>query len=114
MAILLKGLQYLGYFPESLQRVPGSIRTLQRLVNAALNGYFHDLYEQIATKLPPEVQTQLDQLLVVPPDGVVSRVPFRPMFSQPSVVSPLPQTLSRSGYSGIQSVANAVELPSSP
>jgi Domain of unknown function (DUF4158) len=27
MAILLKGLQYLGYFPESLQQVPGSIRS---------------------------------------------------------------------------------------
>jgi hypothetical protein len=27
MAILLKGLQYLGYFPESLEQVPGSIRS---------------------------------------------------------------------------------------
>ena len=157
MAILLKGLQYLGYFPESLQQVPGSIRSfmgkqlglltdfineypwetstrerhlaqireftgwrsmtsqdkeeleqwlrqdgalsapsgeklldcacqrlfqlrlefpaeaeLQRLVNGALNGYFYDLYEQITAQLQPEVQTQLDQLLVVPPDRVVS------------------------------------------
>jgi hypothetical protein len=27
VAILLKGLQYLGYFPENLQQVPGSIRS---------------------------------------------------------------------------------------
>jgi hypothetical protein len=45
---------------------------LQRLVNGALNGYFYDLYEQITVQLQPEVQTQLDQLLVVPPDRVVS------------------------------------------
>jgi hypothetical protein len=38
----------------------------------ALNGYFYDLYEQIAAQLQQEVQTQLDQLLVVPPDRVVS------------------------------------------
>jgi hypothetical protein len=167
MAILLKGLQYLGYFPESLQQVPGSIRAfigkqlglltdfinqypwetstrerhlaqireftgwrsmtsqdkeeleqwlrqegalsapsgeklldcacprlfqlrielpaeaeLQRLVNAALNGYFHDLYEQITARLPLEVQTQLDQLLVVPPDGVVS--PFESLKADPA------------------------------
>jgi hypothetical protein len=43
-----------------------------------------------------------------------SSLPFRPTSSQPSVGNPLPQTLSRSGYSGIQSVANAVRLPSSP
>ena len=43
-----------------------------------------------------------------------SNVPFRPMFSQPTVGNPLPKTLSHSGYSGIQSVASAVELPSSP
>ena len=157
MAILLKGLEYLGYFPENLQQVPPSIRSfvgkqlglltdltnqypwesstrerhlaqirevtgwrsmtsqdkqeleqwlrqegslsapsgerlldcasqrlfqlrlelpaeaeLQRLVNAALNGYFYDLYEQMTAQLPLKVQTQLDELLVVPPDGVIS------------------------------------------
>jgi hypothetical protein len=45
---------------------------LQRLVNAALNGYFYDLYEQMTAQLPLKVQTQLDELLVVPPDGVIS------------------------------------------
>ncbi len=121
MAILLKGLEYLGYFPENLQQVPPSIRSfvgkqlglltdltnqypwesstrerhlaqirevtgwlfqlrlelpaeaeLQRLVNAALNGYFYDLYEQMTAQLPLKVQTQLDELLVVPPDGAIS------------------------------------------
>jgi hypothetical protein len=43
-----------------------------------------------------------------------SSLPFRPTSSQPSVGNPLPQTLSHSGYSGVQSVANAVRLPSSP
>ena len=33
---------------------------LQRLVNAALNGYFYDLYEQMTAQLPLKVQTQLD------------------------------------------------------
>jgi hypothetical protein len=46
---------------------------LQRLVNAALNGYFYDLYEQMTAQLPLKVQTQLDELLVVPPDGAISR-----------------------------------------
>jgi hypothetical protein len=55
---------------------------LQRLVNAALNGYFHDLYEQITAQLPLEVPTQLDQLLVVPPDGVVS--PFESLKADPA------------------------------
>jgi Domain of unknown function (DUF4158) len=158
VAILLKGLEYLGYFPENLQLVPPSIRSfvgkqlglltdltnqypwesstrerhlgqirettgwrsmtsqdkqeleqwlrqegalsapsgeklldcacqrlfqlrlelpaeaeLQRLVNAALNGYFSDLYERTTAQLPLKVQTQLDELLVVPTGGVVSR-----------------------------------------
>jgi len=155
---MLKGLEYLGYFPENLQQVPPSIRSfvgkqlglltdltnqypwesstrerhqgqirettgwrsmtsedkqeleqwlrlegalsapsgeklldcacqrlfqlrlelpaeaeLQRLVNAALNGYFSDLYERTTAQLPLKVQTQLDELLVVPTGGVVSR-----------------------------------------
>jgi hypothetical protein len=37
---------------------------LQRLVNAALNGYFYDLYEQMTAQLPLKIQTQLDELLV--------------------------------------------------
>jgi hypothetical protein len=41
-------------------------------------------------------------------------VPFRPMFSQPRLGGSLAQTLPRSGNSGIQSVAGAVGLPSSP
>jgi Tn3 transposase DDE domain/Domain of unknown function (DUF4158) len=157
IAILLQGLSHLGYFPESFQEVPASIRSfvgkqlgllwdsteeypwdsstrerhlaqireftgwrsttaqdkqeleqwlrqegalsaptadklldcacqhlfrlrlelpteaeLERLVNAALNGYFHDLYDRIAAQLSLEVRTQLDQLLAVPLDGVAS------------------------------------------
>jgi hypothetical protein len=41
-------------------------------------------------------------------------VPFTPMFSQPSLGGPLSQALPSSGNSGIQSVAGAVGLPSSP
>jgi hypothetical protein len=55
---------------------------LQRLVNAALNGYFYDLYEQITAQLPLEVQAQLDELLVVPPDGVIS--PFESIKADPA------------------------------
>jgi hypothetical protein len=156
VAILLKGLGYLGYFPESLQQVPPSIRSFvgkqlglltdltnqypwesstrerhlgqihentgwrsmtsqdkqdleqwlrqegalsapsgeklldcacqrlfrlrlelpaeaefQRLVNAALNGYFYDLYDQTTAQLLVKVQTKLDELLVVPPGDIV-------------------------------------------
>jgi hypothetical protein len=39
---------------------------LQRLVNAALNGYFHDLYERIASQMPADVRSRLDELLLVP------------------------------------------------
>ena len=41
-------------------------------MNAALNGYFYDLYERMTAQLPLNVQTQLDELLVVPPDGAIS------------------------------------------
>jgi len=47
---------------------------LQRLVNAAPNGYFSDLYERKRVQLPPKVQTGLDELLVAPNGGVVSGV----------------------------------------
>jgi hypothetical protein len=43
----------------------------QRLVNAALNGYFYDLYDQTTAQLLVKVQTKLDELLVVPPGDIV-------------------------------------------
>jgi hypothetical protein len=40
-------------------------------VNAALNGYFYDLYDQTTAQLLVKVQTKLDELLVVPPGDIV-------------------------------------------
>jgi hypothetical protein len=37
MAILLKGLQYLGYFPESLQQVPGASSFLSSKRRPSIN-----------------------------------------------------------------------------
>jgi TnpA family transposase len=45
---------------------------LQRLVNAALNGFFQDIHHRIAEAMPPEVRHRTDQLLVVPDARVVS------------------------------------------
>ena len=39
---------------------------LQRLVNAALNGYFQDLYERVASLMSVEVRRRIDELLIVP------------------------------------------------
>jgi hypothetical protein len=39
---------------------------LQRLVNAALNGYFPDLYESISSQMPADMRSRLDELLLVP------------------------------------------------
>jgi len=39
---------------------------LQRLVNAALNGYFQDLYERVASLMSAEVRRRIDELLIVP------------------------------------------------
>ena len=45
---------------------------LQRLVNAALNGFFQDIHHRIAEAMPPDVRRCMDQLLVVPESHVVS------------------------------------------
>ena len=57
MAILLKGLQYLGYFPESLQQVPGSIRSFMGKQRGLL--------------------TDFDGEKVFPPEAAPSRINFR-------------------------------------
>jgi hypothetical protein len=36
------------------------------MVNAALNGYFHDLYQRLAAQTPAEVRSWMDALLLVP------------------------------------------------
>jgi hypothetical protein len=43
---------------------------LQRLVNAALNGYFHDLYQRLAAQMPAEVRSRMDALLLVPKESL--------------------------------------------
>jgi hypothetical protein len=45
---------------------------LQRLVNAALNGFFQDIHQHIVEAMPPEPCRRMDQLLVVPDADVVS------------------------------------------
>jgi hypothetical protein len=75
---------------------------------------FQPLIAVYEKTLPPK-ESEKSSMTSKPGDnGQTSSLPFRPMFSQPSVGNLLPQTLSRSGYSGVQSVANAVKLPSSP
>jgi hypothetical protein len=75
---------------------------------------FQPLIAAYEKTLPPK-ESEKSSITSKPGDNSqTSSVPIRPMFSQLSVGNPLPQTLSRSGYSGIQSAANAVELPSSP
>jgi hypothetical protein len=54
----------------------------ERLVRAALRGFFQDLYERITTQLPQEVQTALDQLLVVVAGEAQS--PFEQLKAEPS------------------------------
>jgi hypothetical protein len=46
---------------------------LQRLVNAALNGYFHDLYERVTAPMTAEVRSRMNELLVVPKEKALSR-----------------------------------------
>jgi hypothetical protein len=45
---------------------------LQRLVNAALNGYFHDLYQRLTAQTPAEVRSRMDALLLVPKEESLS------------------------------------------
>ena len=44
---------------------------LHRLVNAALNGYFLDLYEHVPAQMTSEVRSRMDELLVVPKEEEV-------------------------------------------
>jgi TnpA family transposase len=45
---------------------------LQRIVNAALSGFFQDIHRRIAAAIPPDVRVRMDDLLLVPESGVVS------------------------------------------
>ena len=55
---------------------------LQRIVRAALHGFFQDLYMRITTYLSQEVRTALDQLLLVIPGESQSR--FEQLKAEPS------------------------------
>ena len=55
---------------------------LQRIVRAALHGFFQDLYTRITTHLSQEVRTALDQLLLVPLGETQSR--FEQLKAEPS------------------------------
>jgi len=50
MAILLKGLQYLGYFPESLQQVPGSIRSFMGKQLGLLTDFINEYPWETSTR----------------------------------------------------------------
>ena len=47
-------------------------KELRRITNAALNGFFQDLYTLISSRLSPTVRAELDQLLVVADGEAVS------------------------------------------
>jgi hypothetical protein len=47
-------------------------RELQRIVEAALNGFFQDIYRHIAEAVPADVRTRIDDLLVGHGSGVFS------------------------------------------
>lgn len=45
---------------------------LQRIVNAALSGFFHDVHRRIAEAIPAEIRSRMDNLLVIPAEGGAS------------------------------------------
>jgi len=48
-------------------------KEMRRSVNAALHGFFQDIYTRISARLSPDVRTNLDQLLTIPEGESVSR-----------------------------------------
>src|SRR5262249_24607578 len=47
-------------------------KELRRSVNAALHGFFQDLYACVSARLSPEARANLDQLLAIPENESVS------------------------------------------
>ncbi|HEY5705832.1 MAG TPA: hypothetical protein VIS96_09685 [Terrimicrobiaceae bacterium] len=45
---------------------------LDRIINAALNGFFQDVHQRISDTLAPDVRACIDSLLVVPESAAVS------------------------------------------
>jgi TnpA family transposase len=180
VAVLLKAVQYLGYFPDELQQVPPAVRTflahqlqllwdataeypwrsstrdrhvalirhytgfrfptaqdkdalatwlrtqsapesptdaelcecaytrlqalhielpteaeMQRIVRAALHGFFQDVHQRVAARLSETVRTALDQLLVVPSGE--SQSAFEHLKAEPSApgIKPLQQEIAK-------------------
>jgi hypothetical protein len=60
-----------GGFENCVIELPAE-PALQRLVNAALNGYFHDLYGRVTSQMPSEVRFRMDELLRVPTEESLS------------------------------------------
>jgi hypothetical protein len=54
---------------------------LERVVNAALSGFFQDMHHRIAAAIPPAVRQSMDSLLLVPDSKIVS--PFETMKAEP-------------------------------
>jgi len=54
---------------------------LERVVNAALSGFFQDIHHHIATAIPSAVRQRMDSLLLVPDSKTVS--PFETMKTEP-------------------------------
>lgn len=59
-----------------------SEKELRRIVNAALNGFFQDLYQRVASRLSEPVREKIDQLLIVAESESFS--PFEKLKADPA------------------------------
>jgi hypothetical protein len=78
MAILLKGLQYLGYFPESLQQVPGSIRSFMGSLDRRSD---RQLYRKLLRDLQRvegkiQILFRVAEVVITKPEGTIREVLF--------------------------------------
>ena len=75
---------------------------LQRIVRAALHGFFQDVHQRVTARLSETVRTALDQLLVVPPDE--SQSAFERLKAEPSApgIKPLQHEIAKLQPPGAQ------------
>jgi hypothetical protein len=68
---------------------------LQRIVRAALHGFFQDVHQRVAARLSETMRTALDQLLVVPSGE--SQSAFEHLKAEPSApgIKPLQQEIAK-------------------
>lgn len=70
----LEAITFADLFESAVQRFRSlrielpSDKELQRIVNAALNGFFSDVHTKLAQQLDEQVRKNMDQLLIVPED----------------------------------------------